>query len=102
MPTPIPKHRTYCKTCNDFKLHTWKAKELICDTCETFFSSYFPAEIDQDLVQEQRERYKISNRKKVSKIFAYLGTNQSFGIQPVNECDAGQEEIDNKRKELNR
>lgn len=102
MPTPIPKHRTYCKTCNSFKIHTWKSQELVCDTCETVFSSYFPNQIDQNIVQEQRERYKKQEIKNVTKLFTYLGTNHSFPQTAVTECDAGQEDLDNKRKELNR
>lgn len=101
MPTPIPIHRTYCKKCNDFKIHTWLKEDLICDSCKTVFTSYSSAEIDQNIIEKQRGRYKEQQGKQVKRLLTYIGGNISFAQSTVIECDAGQKEIDNKKKELN-
>lgn len=102
MPTLKPIYRTYCKTCKDFTIHN---SDYICQTCETKFTSYFPNEIDKDLVEQQRKRY---TKQKADDILGIYGAfMQGNGIQAmldsekvkVVECDAGQEEIDNKKKE---
>ena len=102
MPMPKPKYRTYCKTCKDFTVHN---SDYICETCETKFTSYFPNEISSDLVEQQRKRY--TKQKLDDTLGLYGAFMQGNGIQAmldiekvkIVECDAGQKEIDNKRKE---
>ena len=100
---PKPKHRTYCKTCNDFTIHN---SEHVCENCNTIFTSYFPHEIDSNLVGQQRKRY---SKQKSDDVLGLYGAfmkgvgisamMQNFEKPKIIECDAGQEEIDNKRKE---
>ena len=106
MPTPRPKHRTYCKTCKDFTVHT---SDYICRTCGTEFTSYFPSEVDSILVEQQRKRYSKQQKEDLlglygafiqgSGIQAMLETSNEFERGRIIECDAGQKEIDNQRKE---
>ena len=102
MPTPRPKHRTYCKTCQDFTIHT---ADYICESCDTKFTPYFPSKVDSNLVEKQRERYTAQKTRDIGGLYgAFVG---GFGIDAmmalnelrIEECDAGQKEIDNKRKE---
>jgi len=102
MPTPRPKHRTYCKTCQDFRIHT---SDYVCETCDTEFTPYFTSEIDSDLIEQQRDRYKAQRTREIGGLYGAF--TKGYGIQAmmelehlrVMECDAGQKEIDNKRKE---
>lgn len=106
MPTPRPKHRTYCKTCRDFTVHT---AEYICENCNTEFTSYFPSEVDSNLVEQQRERYTKQRLKEVLGLYgafmqgngiqAIIDSPNEFEIGKIIECDAGQKELDNRRKE---
>lgn len=107
MPTPRPKHRTYCKTCNNFTIHS---ADYICETCQTEFTSYFPSEVDKDLVEKQRQRYrqqKLDNFRDLTDVYLnppnilnqLFNPPQSIGIKVI-ECDAGQVEIDNKKKQI--
>lgn len=102
MPTPKPLHRTYCKTCKDFTIHT---ADYICETCNTEFTSYFPSEVDNNLIEQQRKRY---NKQRQEEVLGLYGAfMQGRGIeaivsepkQKVIECDAGQKEINNRKKE---
>ncbi len=104
MPTPRPKHRTYCKTCQDFTIHT---EDYICETCNTEFTSYFPSKVNSDLVEQQRKRY---NEKRINSVGGlYKAFMVGVGIEAmmdtswkpaeIIECDAGQKEIDNRKKE---
>jgi|GEM_PF-5561586 len=99
MPTPKNKHRTYCKTCQDFTIHN---ADLFCKTCNTEFTSYFPSEINSDLIEQQRERY---NKQKQNDLLGVYGAFiKGFGIQAlmvandeyekgkIIECNAGQKE----------
>jgi len=103
MPTPRPKHRTYCKTCQDFTIHT---ADYVCQTCETKFTSYFPSEVDAVLVEQQRKRYSKQKQNDVLGLYgAFMQGNginvlmRDFEQVKIIECDAGQEEIDNRKKE---
>ena len=104
MPTPRPKHRTYCKTCQDFTIHT---ADYVCQTCDTEFTSYFPSEVDEVLVEQQRKRYIESKKKKLGGLYKsfMLGVgieamlDTSWKPSEIIECDAGQKEIDNRKKE---
>jgi len=106
MPTPRPKHRTYCKTCNNFTIHT---ADYICETCNTEFTSYFPNEVDSILVEQQRNRYSKQKSNDVLGLYgafmqgngiqALIDTSNEFERGKVIECDAGQKEIDNRKKE---
>lgn len=104
MPTPRAKHRTYCKTCKDFTIHT---ADLICQTCSTESTSYFPSEVDSNLIEQQRNRYNNQKLQNLGGLYgAFLG---GYGIhalmeldnlsERIIECDAGQKEIDNRKKE---
>lgn len=102
MPTPQPLHRTYCKTCQTFTIHT---SDYVCKICSTKFSSYFPSEVDSNLVEQQRKRY--SEQKQENILGLYGAFMQGNGIQSILdldkpkiiECDCGQKEIDSKKKE---
>lgn len=104
MPTPRPKHRTYCKTCQDFTIHT---ADYVCQTCNAEFTSYFPSEVDISLVEQQRKRY---NDKKTQQMRGlYKAFMMGVGIESmldtswkpteIIEDGAGQKEIDNRKKE---
>lgn len=106
MPTPRPKHRTYCKSCKNFTIHS---ADYICETCQTEFTSYFPSEVDKDLVEKQRQRYKQQRANQWGGIYnAFLsgvGLNYIENMaqrtqKEIIECDAGQVEIDNKKKQI--
>lgn len=112
MPTPIPKYRTYCKSCEDFTLHSRQItiqekaeKKLLCDKCGTQDSGYNISDVDPKLLAEQRERY---SRAKRTGIDLYTSFLQGSGLKrimdsleeqrvPIEECDAGQAEIDNRQ-----
>ena len=104
----IRKVRTWCKTCQDFVLHTWtifsEEKELLCDCCKTKDSGYSFSEVPEDKLLEQRARYK---KKELNEVLGLYGnflsgnlgiSNTSFNnwhdnVQ-ISECDAGQKKID--------
>lgn len=104
MPTPRPKHRTYCKTCKNFTIHT---SDYICQTCDTKFTTYNTSEVDGNLVEQQRKRYNEKRSQKVGNL--YKAFMMGVGIEAIMdtswkpaeviECDAGQKEIDNGKKE---
>lgn len=106
MPTPPKKHRTYCKSCKDFTIHSWETKnDLSCNICGTVETGYKISEVDYELIKIQRERYKKSRQQKLGGIYgAFLS---GVGLQAmmelekviVVECDAGQKEIDEQRKQ---
>lgn len=111
MKTPLHKHRTYCKTCENFTIHN---SEYICETCNTEFTSYFPNEVKKELVLEQRARYKKQKLDKFENIYNkfMLGSglryivelqdkfNEVFPKADIIECDAGQKAIDDREKQL--
>ena len=104
MPTPKPKRRTYCKTCKDFTIHT---ADYVCETCNTEFTSYFPSEVDSNLIEQQRQRFNAQENRKMGGL--YIAFAMGFGLEAmvntnwkpaeIIECDAGQKEIDNRKKE---
>jgi hypothetical protein len=107
MPTPPKKHRTYCKSCEDFTVHSREffKEDLICENCDTVESGYKISEVDPNLIKIQRERYKKSRKRKMGGLYsAFLG---GAGIQAIMdldeiivvECDAGQFEIDEQIKQ---
>jgi hypothetical protein len=103
MPT-IRKYRQWCKTCQDWTLHTINGEtdQLICDLCKTENTNVYLDEIPNEKLLEQRARY---NKKKYSFIldnvllnpnnnpFAPVGSN----IEII-ETDAGQDYIDEQVK----
>ncbi len=103
MPT-LKRHRTYCKTCNNFTIHNLN---YICEACGTEFTSYFPNEVDDNLIQQQRARYNA--KKKIEFGGIYGAFMQGVGIeslmaldsisQEIVECDAGEIEIREKRRQ---
>jgi ribosomal protein L44E len=108
MPTQPKKHRTYCKSCQDFTIHSRELLKayLTCETCDKVQNGYTISEVDPNLIKIQRERYKKSRKQKIGGMYgAFLG---GVGIQAIMdldeiivvECDAGQEEIDEQIKQI--
>lgn len=107
MPTPPRKHRTYCKNCQDFTIHSWATKEdLLCDTCGTKDSGYNLSQVKTELLLQQRERYNQSKLKNLGGLYgAFM---KGVGIealmelnnirQDIVECDAGQKQIDEDKR----
>ncbi len=109
MPTPIEKHRTWCKRCLDFKVHKWIkidfSNALICETCGSEDNGYSISEVPEDKLILQRERYKLQKGKKLLGILGIYkdATNNIFNEIPVPniiECDAGQKQIDKRNSKL--
>ena len=99
MPIPRPKHRTYCKTCKDFTIHT---VDYICQTCDTEFTSYFSSEVDRNRYSKQKQNDILGLYGAFIQgngIKALLDTSENWDKPNVIECDAGQVEIDNRKKE---
>lgn len=107
------QHRIWCKTCNEFELHSRKELfggdkfPLICETCNTEYSEIKLKDIPDEKLKEQRERYKITRRNNMNDVFgSYLsiGLLQAFsqsGYEPkIIESDAGQNQIDEYKREL--
>ena len=101
----INKKRTYCKSCEDFTVHS---HDYICETCDTKFTPYYPSEVNQEKVNRQRERYKKWRMSQTGGL--YNAFMMGVGLQAImnlpqvgiSECDAGQKEIDkqiNKERE---
>lgn len=106
MPTPPKKHRTYCKTCKDFTIHSWMSKDdLTCETCGMVETGYNINEVDENLIQEQRERYKKMRARKFGGLYgAFMigaGLKAMMELEKVMviECDAGQKQIDKQLKQ---
>lgn len=104
--------RTWCKTCNDWTLHTTPfnatkdnpERDWECRECGTVFTSLMLSEIPYEKLKEQRERYKkdktnqfghlfssymFSSKSYMDDIFSEVGSNVT-----IKESDAGQEGID--------
>jgi len=110
MPTPPKKHRTYCKCCSNFTIHSWNVqKELECDTCNAIYTPYKPSEVKPELIKQQRDRYKQKKTKDTLGIYGAFMTGfgmeaimgmGDFYSQNIVECDAGQDEIDRHDKQV--
>ena len=108
MPTPPKKHRTYCKSCKDFTIHSRGLfeKDLSCTNCDTIETGYIISEVDPQLIKQQRARYKKSRQQKLGGL--YNSFLMGVGLQAmmeleevlVIECDAGQNRIDEKLKQI--
>jgi uncharacterized protein YchJ len=109
MPIPFKKYRTYCKTCQNFTIHSWKSKEDIhCDACDTKDTGYIINEIDPQLIEEQRKRYQRYKLEGLNSIYSKF--IKGYGLQgimeldnirqDIQECDAGQINIDKQKKAL--
>ena len=106
----ITKHRIWCKTCNEFELHSKPdiySKKLICDKCETEYSEIKLRDIPEEKLIEQRERYREQQGNAMNNLFgSYLsiGLLQAFSetdySPEIEESDAGQNEIDEYKREL--
>lgn len=104
MPTPKPKHRTYCKSCDNFTIHT---SDYICETCRTEYTPYRPSEVSEDKILQQRKRYKDRKAENFmglyGKFILGVGLEAIMNLdsikQEIIECDAGQVEIDKRVKE---
>lgn len=105
MPTPPKKHRTYCKSCEDFTIHNWIEDTLECETCNTKDTGYNLNDVEPKLLERQRERYNEYHKGILGGIYgAFLG---GLGLQAIMELDktivveddAGQKTIDRQKKQ---
>ena len=107
MPTPRKKIRTYCKSCEEFKIHDQVQSlgedlKLSCSTCNTIGTPYKWEDLDYDKIQDQRIRYKRSQTQAIGRT---MNTFLSFGMAMeldelrLVEDDAGQKDIDEQLKQ---
>lgn len=108
MPTHTLK-RIWCKTCNEFTLHSqpFDSKELICRECDTHYTDIYLNEIPREKLLEQRQRYKNRKKERMNRILGgYLFTPDLFGLaleEEIYESDAGQIRLDEiEREERNK
>jgi len=107
--------RTWCKQCQDWELHYRKIGDeennLTCKECKSIYTTVTIGEIPRKKIIEQRERYTAKNKSETSDLFGkYLLQSQESQIMDmfrepgynteIEECDAGQEKIDDERKRL--
>jgi len=112
MPT-INYWRTWCKTCNDWTLHSstgiGEEIEWHCKTCKTVFTEVKHSEIPEEKLMEQRERYS-EDRKKNGVLGRFMDGRLFQQSNPlidmfrepgcdveISESDAGQKAIDDER-----
>ncbi len=107
----ITKHRIWCKTCNEFTLHSRKELlndkfPLVCESCQTSYSDIKLSEIPDEKIIEQRNRFKESRRNDINNMFGSylsLGLLQTFSDSgyeaEIIESDAGQRDIDNEKRQ---
>jgi len=116
MPT-THKYRVWCKTCNDFILHTKKEEEdLKCGDCDTVYTEIFLKDIPEDKIIEQRVRYKDQKRaklnetmrmfmesaesRKVKEMMHMFSPPGSSYEKEIYESDAGQKTIDEENAKI--
>lgn len=102
-------YRTWCKTCQDwtwhrkpFKIDVEDAKksDWRCKACDTEITDTTFAEIPEEKIIEQRQRYKehkTEEFKNIMNIYSGMGSMMSSGWGDGNtyiENDAGQKDID--------
>jgi hypothetical protein len=96
----ITYYRFWCKKCEKYSLHLknqsqeWKCK------CGKISEPYFLSEVPDELILEQRERYKKQKRDEVFNILHSFEPENPFSSEfPIRiiETDAGQKEIDDER-----
>ena len=111
MPTQPDKHRQWCKSCQDWTIHSRELMETKSKcSCGKEFEPYYLNEIPEHKLQEQRARRREYNRRQFGMINAYmsmlaLGGNSGYGGGDIVEADAGQKEIDaeaNRKREAER
>ena len=108
MPTQT-YYRTWCKTCQDWTWHRKpfeidvedsKKSDWRCKACDTEITDTTFAEIPDEKIIEQRQRYKEHKKEKFNRImniYAGKGSMKSSGWGDGNtylENDAGQKDID--------
>jgi hypothetical protein len=113
MPTPIPSRRTWCTSCQDFKIFKTringndaeKFSSTHCTTCENEYVPYSLSEVPEEKILEQRKRYAEYKKIEFTNMLNYyqnMGASDSKyllgpnGIQPhtnIQEDDAGQDAI---------
>ena len=109
MPTPRPKHRTYCKTCQNFTIHSWIDSKLLCGQCDTQDSGYKISEVSPELIEQQRERYRSYKQRNFGGLYGAfirgvgIEAMMNLDVPIIEECDAGLNNIyAEKRKEKER
>ena len=117
MPTQT-YNRIWCKTCEEFELHSQPINgEFTCHLCETVYSDIKLKDIPKDKLIEQRKRYSKAESEKNLKFYnSFLkGGYGGMGGNPlddlfrddwpnaeIQESDAGQRLIDEKKLEKER
>jgi hypothetical protein len=112
-PQPKPQYRTWCKNCKKFEIHVWHSEtDLVCKICDLIYTPYKTSEIPENLLLEQRQRYKNQKYNKIDSylnllkpsniIFDMLQTmDEAYSIITI-ECDAGLKAInENRIKRIN-
>ena len=104
-------YRTWCKTCQDWTWHIKpfeiniedsKKSDWRCKACDTEITDTTFAEIPDEKIIEQRQRYKEHKKEKfnsIMNIYAGMGSMMSSGWVDGNtyiENDAGQKNIDER------
>jgi len=104
MPTRVLQ-RIWCKSCNDFTLHSKGFEDKItrCNDCKTEYTEVYLKDIPRDKILEQRERYKAykANKGIVSKYLSMFQSSNPFKEKfetEIIESDAGQKSIDEERR----
>lgn len=94
----IRNYRTWCKSCEDWTIHSHEQK---CNRCDTMFESYNLSDIPENKLEEQRVRYSLSRINSVKSIYVTtlsMGHNFSNSKTVTVEDDAGQGKINEERK----
>lgn len=119
MPT-IHRYRVWCKSCENFTLHSRKdtkdpnENEFTCISCGTIYSSIKLKDIPTDKLQEQRARWKKSEGNFLGKYLDVIGKSPEqrqmeelvHMFSPpgsdieIHESDAGQKIIDEENRKI--
>lgn len=97
--------RIWCKECNDFTIHEiQKDEKLNCNFCGTEYTEVYLKDIPEDKLEEQRDRYRLQERKKLMNLYSgFLNPYTDIFRPPISkhvvlESDAGQKEIDERKR----
>jgi len=101
------KHRTYCKTCQDFTIHSWQSnKDLNCIECGTKETGYNLNDINPEILNRQRARYNDMQKRNYFKFVvmtqnpygSIFSNDRSIGYEVIEDA-AGQDKIDDAKKQ---